>query len=72
MLAENGRADYENFENNAGVFDHQGGYDVSCHCRNYSPKSSARTINMGDYSSCDSCNHLRSDRKCEIAQQTLS
>ena len=47
MLAENGRADYENFENNAGVFDHQGGYDVSLSLQELFAESSARTINMG-------------------------
>ena len=50
----------------------QDGYDVSCSCRNYTPRSGVRTINMEDYSSCDSCTYLRADMKCGIAQQTHS
>lgn len=48
-----------------------GGYDVSCHCRNYSPKGNVRTLNMGDYKSCDSCVHQRGDTQCGLARQTL-
>ena len=58
--------------NGMRISGNQGGYDVSCSCRKYAPRSGIRTINMEDYSSCDSCTHLRSDMKCGIAQQTLS
>ena len=72
MLMESGRTGYESFGNPANMFEGQEGYNVSCHCRNYSPRGSARTMNMGDYTSCDSCSHLRGDMKCGMAQQTLS
>ena len=48
-----------------------GGYDVSCHCKNYSPRGNVRTLNMGDYKSCDSCVHQRGDAQCGLARRTL-
>ncbi len=61
---------FEDRENNVRASGF-GDYDVSCHCKNYSPRGSVRTINMGNYSSCDSCMYQRGDAKCGLAQQTL-
>lgn len=69
MTGESIRSEYRD---PAGMPAGQRDYDISCSCRNYIPKSSVRTLNMGDYSSCDSCTHLRSDMKCGLARQTLS
>lgn len=69
---------YENITDNgirdgmAEDFGRNGMYDISVHCRNYSPGGRAAIMDMSDYSTCSSCRHQRSDRRCGLAERTLS
>ena len=47
-------------------------YDISVHCRNYSPGGNASVMNMSDYNTCDNCRHQRADNKCGLAENSFS
>lgn len=47
-------------------------YDISVHCRNYSPGGSSSVMNMSDYNTCDNCRHQRADNKCVLVEKGFS
>ncbi len=53
-------------------YDSDDDYDISVHCRNYSPGGNANIMDMSDYNTCDNCRHQRQDNGCGLAERTLS